>query len=239
MIQRAEKNEGKAEVWQTLAVSGMQQVINNMMNKKSHIILWIVTVISYIGILAMYSRLPQRVPIHWDSIWEVDGTADKSAMFLLGGLPLLMNGLFYVLPYIDPRKRNYDPRTYSLMRGAIVLVSIFFTWATVVVAIKPEWNIKVFFPAVLGIMFMVIGNYLPRIKNNFFVGIKNPWALSDDTVWRKTHKAGGYFFLIVGLLMVPMGLIHNRIYNGLVFAFLLIGILAINVYSYLLYAKRK
>lgn len=210
-----------------------------MVIKKSHLILWLITIVSYIGILALYSKLPQIVPTHWDINGEVNGTSDKKMMFLFGGLPILVNGLFYLLPFIDPKRKNYEPKTYNLMRWAIVLLCLALTWLSVATALKPDLNIKMILPAVIGVSFIVMGNYLPRIKNNFFVGIKNPWALSDDTIWRKTHKAGGYIFLAYGLFMLPMGLIQNNIYNNLVFGFLLFGVIAVNVYSYILFRKRN
>lgn len=207
------------------------------MSKKAHIILWIATVISYIGILIVYKKLPQTVPIHWDSNWEVNGYADKKYMFLIGAIPAILNVFFYVLKDIDPRRNNYDPRTYGIIRGAIVVLSIFLTWASVVTALKINLNFRLFLPAGLGIALMVIGNYLPKIKNNYFLGIKNPWTLSDDVVWRKTHKVGGYLFMLIGILLVPIGVIKEKVYSYSVFGFLLAGIVAINIYSYILYRK--
>ncbi len=209
------------------------------MSKKAHIILWIASAISYIGILSLYNKLPQMVPVHWDSNWEINGYADKKYMFLIGALPAILNGFFYIFKDIDPRRKNYDPKTYGIIRGAIVLMSIFFTWATVVTALKINLNFKLFLPAGLGIVFMVIGNYLPKVKTNFFMGIKNPWTLSDDNVWRKTHKAGGYLFMVFGILMVPMGIINEKAYNYFVIGLLLAGILVTNVYSYILYGRIK
>lgn len=207
------------------------------MSKKAGIILWVAVIFSYIGILLVYKKLPQTVPIHWDSNFEINGYADKKYMFLIGAMPAIFYVLFYVLKYIDPRKKNYDPKTYSIISGAVVILCIFLTWVTVVTSLKVNFNMKLLMPVGMGILFMIIGNYLPKIKNNYFVGIKNPWALSDDNVWRKTHKAGGYIFMISGILMLPTGVINERIYSNFVFGFLLAGIIAVNGYSYLIYRK--
>lgn len=207
------------------------------MSKRTHIILWIATLLSYIGILIVYRKLPQTVPIHWDSNWEANGYADKRFIFLIGALPAILNGFFYILKDIDPRRKNYDPKTYGIIRASIVVLTIFFTWVTVVAALKVDLDFKLFVPAGLGIAFLVIGNYLPKVKNNFFMGIKNPWTLSDDSVWRKTHKAGGYFFIALGILMLPIGVIKERAYSQVVFGLLLAGVIAINVYSYILYKR--
>lgn len=207
------------------------------MSKRTYIILWVATLLSYIGILAVYKKLPQTVPVHWDSNWEVNGYADKKFMFLIGALPAILNGLFYILKDIDPKRKNYDPRTYGIIRGSIVVLSMFFTWVTVVSALELDLNFKLFLPAGLGIVLIITGNYFPKIKNNFFVGIKNPWTLSDDGVWRKTHKVGGYYFMVLGILMLPMGIIKEDIYSKGVFGLMLAGIVAINVYSYVLYRR--
>ncbi len=205
------------------------------MSKKGQIILWIITLVSFAGIVAVYHKLPDRVPIHWNSSWEVDGTASKNKMFLIGAVPALVNGLFYLLPIIDPRRKNYDAKTYGLMRAVIVLMFVFLSWATVVTALDLGINDKFLLSVIIGIAFIAMGNYLPKVKSNFFVGIKNPWALSDPTIWRKTHKVGGYFFFIIGLLMLPMGVIDTTLYSNIVIGLLLIGILAVNIYSYILY----
>lgn len=205
------------------------------MSKKGQIILWITTLVSFAGIVAVYHKLPDRVPIHWNSSWEVDGTASKNKMFLIGAVPALVNGLFYLLPLIDPRRKNYDAKTYGLMRAVIVLMFVFLSWATVVTALDLGINDKFLLSVIIGIAFIAMGNYLPKVKSNFFVGIKNPWALSDPTIWRKTHKVGGYFFFIIGLLMLPMGVIDTTLYSNIVIGLLLIGILAVNIYSYILY----
>ncbi len=205
------------------------------MSKKGQIILWIITLVSFAGIVAVYHKLPDRVPIHWNSSWEVDGTASKNKMFLIGAVPALVNGLFYLLPLIDPRRKNYDAKTYGLMRAVIVLMFVFLSWATVVTALDLGINDKFLLSVIIGIAFIAMGNYLPKVKSNFFVGIKNPWALSDPTIWRKTHKVGGYFFFIIGLLMLPMGVIDTTLYSNIVIGLLLIGILAVNIYSYILY----
>ncbi len=207
------------------------------MSKKGQIILWIITLVSFAGILAVYHKLPDRVPIHWNSNWEVDGTASKNKMFLIGAVPALANGLFYLLPIIDPRRKNYDAKTYGLMRAVIVLLFVFLSWATVVTALDLGINDKLLLSVIIGIAFIAMGNYLPKVKSNFFVGIKNPWALSDPTIWRKTHKVSGYFFFIIGLLMLPMGVIDTPLYSNLVIWVLLIGIIAVNIYSYILYRK--
>ncbi len=205
------------------------------MSKKGQIILWIITLVSFAGIVAVYHKLPDRVPIHWNSSWEVDGTASKNKMFLIGAVPALVNGLFYLLPIIDPRRKNYDAKTYGLMRAVIVLMFVFLSWATVVTALDLGINDKFLLSVIIGIAFIAMGNYLPKVKSNFFVGIKNPWALSDPTIWRKTHKVGGYFFFIIGLLMLAMVVIDTTLYSNIVIGLLLIGILAVNIYSYILY----
>lgn len=208
-----------------------------VMSKKTHIILWIITLASFAGILAVYHKLPERVPIHWNSNWEVDSTASKDKMFLIGAMPALFNGLFYLFPIIDPRRKNYEEKTYGLIRVVIVLLFVILSWGTVLTALDLIVNEKLLLSFICGIAFIIMGNYLPKIKSNFFVGIKNPWALSDTTIWRKTHKLGGYLFLIIGILMLPMGVINTSMYSNIVFGLLLVGIIAVNAYSFILFKK--
>lgn len=65
-----------------------------------------------------------------------------------------------------------------------------------------EVSIDKIIPSIVGILFIVIGNYMPKIKSNYFYGIKTPWTLSSDTSWRKTHRLGGKVFIISGFIII-------------------------------------
>jgi uncharacterized membrane protein len=129
-------------------------------------------------------------------------------------------------------------KVYQLLKAAVILLFIFLNWMTVVIALGVPVKVNILIPIFLGIFFIVLGNYMPALKSNYFVGIRNPWTLSDEFVWRKTHKAGGFLFVFLGLLMIIMSFIQNASINIIIVVLLLISAVGINVYSYLFYRKR-
>ena len=153
-----------------------------------------------IGIVAMlifgavvYSRLPDQVPTHWNIYGQVDTMMDRLQAVLL--LPALTAGLWLLmlgLPRIDPLRASYAAfaGTYQLFVNALVL----FMLALYVVSLGAAlgWNINV--PQMIGIgvglLFMLLGNEMGRLKPNWFAGIRTPWTLSDPEIWRRTHRFG-------------------------------------------------
>ncbi|MDF2587951.1 MAG: putative rane protein [Anaerocolumna sp.] len=207
------------------------------MNKYTRKILWMISILSLFGTTISYFYLPEQIPIHWNVNWEVDNLADKNMIFLLGALPILLIIMFRYLPKFDPRRYNYSKhgKAYEYIEIATVLLMIIMNWITIGVSLNININEKLILPLALGVLFLVIGNYMPRLKSNYFFGIKNPWTLSSDVVWRKTHKMGGYIFIIIGVLMIIMGIIQNKLMNNLTFLALIVGIIWLYIYSYLIY----
>ncbi len=211
------------------------------MNKTRKRILWLISVLSFLGLFLCYPYLPDKIPTHWNVNWEIDGWAEKKYIFLIGLLPVAMILLLDVLPKIDPKAENYRKhgKAYYTLQFALVILMIVLSWSTVAAALWEEFNVRKILSALMGIVFLVIGNYMPTLKSNFFMGIKNPWTLSNDVVWRKTHKAGGYVFAVSGILMILMTFINNFLFYYFSFTILAVGIIGVNIYSYLLYRKMR
>ncbi len=210
------------------------------MNKLNRRILWILSILSFVGIGISYFYLPTKIPIHWDADWEIDQWANKESIFLLGMLPILVIAIFEFLPKFDPRRDNYKKhaKAYEILEITTVLLMIILDWVSVAASFQINTKIvTLIIPAIIGVMFVIIGNYLPTLKSNYFFGIKNPWTLSNDMVWRRTHKAGGYVFAILGILMVMMAFIQNIIFNRITITVMIVGMIGVNVYSYLIYRK--
>lgn len=203
-------------------------------------ILLILTIISFLGTLFIYSSLPEEIPIHWGINGEVDNYASKPFAILIGLLPLGVYLLMLVLPKIDPKRESYSKhkKAYRITSIAIVIVLIITNWMSLLTALGYEVNISIIINLFVGILFIIIGNYMPQIRNNYFFGIRNPWTLSNENVWRKTHRLGGYGFVISGLLFI-LSIPFKNILSMLPIVFIIIFVIGINVYSYLLFTKEK
>lgn len=207
------------------------------MKKFSKSILLLVSILSFVGISISYFYLPDNIPIHWNYKMEIDGWANKNYIFLIGLLPCIMIILFEYLPKIDPRRDNYQKhqKAYYMIKLAIVSLFIVIGWITVATALGININLGFVLPVVIGFMLIFIGNYMPILKSNYYFGIKNPWTLSDDVVWRKTHKVGGYVFAIIGVCMLIMAFLNIASLNYIIVVLLIGGVIGIYAYSYILF----
>lgn len=166
------------------------------------LVVFLLTII--VGAVA-YGKLPDRVPMHWNVHGQVDSYGPKIIILLMvPGIMLFMWLLMRFLPKIDPKKANYEKfgRSYSIMIN--LFLTFFFLMQIVTILASLGYNIKVekIIPIAVGVLFIIIGNYLPKSKSNFFYGIKTPWTLSSEVSWNKTHRLGGKLFVISGVLTI-------------------------------------
>jgi uncharacterized membrane protein len=159
---------------------------------------------------AIYSQLPERVPIHWNINGQVDNTAGRLAGVLL--MPAIAAGMWLLLlflPRIDPRRAAYASfaDTYQLIINALMLFLTLVQIAVLGAALGWPLNMPQLIGAGVGLLFMVLGNEMGRLKPNWFAGIRTPWTLSDPENWRRTHRFGGKVFFVAGLLIVVASLL--------------------------------
>ncbi len=193
-----------------------------------------------IGIIT-YNYLPDKIIIHWN----IQGEPDNYMSKLPGTFfpPLLAIGVYILMlytPLIDPRSQNYAmfKKGYRYIRRGV----IFFLGVLYIVSLLYNLGYKIDIGKVvslgLGILFIIIGNYLPQVRHNYFVGIKAPWTLADEEVWRKTHRLGGKLFVAGGIAILISLFLSASIRFGVVIG-VAIGVTVIGyIYSYIIY-KRK
>ena len=189
----------------------------------------LVLVLTAVLTLIMYPVMPDAVASHWNSAGDVNGTMPKFWGLLL--IPLLMYGfcaLLAVLPRIDPLRDNYR-KFQDYYDGFILVFAAFFFFIQLQVIL---WGLgihvspNVTMPVMIGVLFIYVGFLLEHAEPNWFVGIRTPWTLSSDSVWRKTHTVGAKLFKLAGL--VSMAGILAGTYAWL---FILIPAIAVAVYT--------
>ena len=159
---------------------------------------------------AVYARLPERLPVHWNLHGEVDRYGSRAeGAFFLPGLMLLLWMLLRFLPRIDPRRANYAKfgDTYDLLVNS--LVALFAVMHVALIGSSLGWPVSMarVVPALVGLQFIILGNALPRARSNWWFGIRTPWTLSNERVWARTHRVGGYLLAGAGfVLLVAAGL---------------------------------
>lgn len=193
--------------------------------------------------LAVYGRLPEQVPTHFDLSGEPDGwTSRFPGAFLM---PLLAAGVYLlliVLRRIDPRGANYNrfEETWWVFLNVIALLMTALHVLSLGFAIG--WPIEMDRAVIvtMGLLFVGLGNYMPRLRSNWWMGIRTPWTLESEEVWRETHRVGGWAFVAAGLLVVVAGLLLEpgpRAWaTGIAFG---AAVLVPLVYSYVAYRRLR
>lgn len=155
--------------------------------------------------LAVYAKLPDRMPVHWSMRGTVDRVASRSeGAFFLPGVMLFIWLILRFLPRIDPRRANYEKfaDTYSLLVNS--LIALFAVMHVSLIGSALGWPVSMtrLVPALVGLEFLILGNALPRARPNWWFGIRTPWTLSNDRVWTRTHRVGGYLLAAAGLVLI-------------------------------------
>ena len=174
---------------------------------------WLGLVIAVVAAAASiwaYPRLPPEVPTHWNFTGEPDDYSSRLFAVTLGPAMLVaMTLLFQVLPKIDPRGRNYEKfrDTYWLLVNGLLLFGGVVHLALLANGVGAPVDMGMVFPVGVGLIFIVLGNYLGRVEPNWFIGIRTPWTLESETVWRKTHRIAAWFFVLGGGIVVASALV--------------------------------
>ena len=190
----------------------------------------------------IYSRLPARVPIHWNINGVADdyGTRELAALFV-PGLSLGLWLLFQILPKLDPLtitspdRFSYAPflDTFRRFLNFILLSMASLHVTTLGFALGWPIHIGQVMMIGIGLLFAGLGNEFGRLKRNSFAGIRVPWTLANEDVWRISHRVGGRAFVIVGLVSVLCGLIVPPETGIIVLMILVLGwVVFTMVYSY-------
>lgn len=176
-----------------------------IIKNKSNIYNITLIIIAFLVTILFYNKLPELMPIHWNSAGEIDNYASKLVASLLAPVIMLLTyvGMIF-LPKIDPKKDNYKKFSGSYSIIISLFITFFFVLHIVTMAISLGYDVPInkVIPFMVGILFIVIGNYLPKAKSNFFYGIKTPWTLTNEESWRKTHRLGGRLFVLSGIVTI-------------------------------------
>lgn len=190
---------------------------------------------------ALYPSLPDPAPIHWNLRGEVDGYGPRWVAAFLG--PLVgagVLGLMLVLPFLGPMRSSIQSFRVTYGRICVLIAGMMaaLNGVTLLSAAGYKLQIGANLCIVLGAMLALIGNWLGKIRRNFYVGIRTPWTLANEDVWERTHRLGGRLFVLHGLTCVMTGFFAS---NMVCFVVMFSGLAAIGlwcvIYSLVLYRR--
>jgi uncharacterized membrane protein len=206
---------------------------------------WIPLLIIAAAVIAsavVYPKLPLTIPTHWDMLGRPNGWSSRLwGAWVMPIFLVVLWAFMRVLPRIDPRGSNYA-KFGGAYEGIIVSIMLFMLGMHIIIlraALGYPVAMERVLPIGLGVLFIAIGNLLPRARPNWFIGIRTPWTLSSDRVWEKTHRFGGHVFVGAGILMVLSALVTAPWAPVVLFTIIVLCTASVLIYSYVEWKREQ
>lgn len=204
-------------------------------NLKILIVTSVIILLPILGGILLWNQLPEQIPSHWNVQGEIDGWLPKAAVVF--GMPFFMLliqwvGVFATLS--DPKRTNHSGKILHLVFWLVPAIDLLLSAVVYFTAMGEDVRVETILPILMGVLFVAIGNYFPKCRQNYTIGIKIPWTLHSEENWNKTHRLAGFVWVLGGILMIIGGFFGQ-------FILTLIAILPMTlipvVYSYILHRK--
>ena len=193
--------------------------------------------------LAVYSRLPDPMAVHWNAQGRADGWMPRRFAAFFGPVFLLV--IWQVLTLarrIDPRRESYArfDDAYETIVAAVLVLLLATHGITIGVALGYAVPVGRLVPSLVGALFVVVGNVMPRLRANWWFGVRTPWTLSSDRVWARTHRLAGFCMTGAGIVMILAALaLPPTMGIPVLFGVTIAALLAPAVYSYLAWRREQ
>jgi len=202
----------------------------------------VLTALAWVGTAVVYPWLPETIPSHWNIQGQPDQFSPKwFGAFILPASMILMLGLALVLPRISPRHFEVDTfkSTYWMVMLLVLALFAYLHVITLWAGVNGRIDVgRALFGGIFGFL-AIMGNYLSKVRRNFWMGVRTPWTLASDRVWNDTHRLAAKTLVIAGaggvlvtLLPLPQG-----VWMGIGIGLILLGALIPVVYSLVHYKQ--
>ncbi len=189
---------------------------------------------------AVWPQVGERIPMHWNVRGEVDRYGGKwEGLLLLPAFTFALYLMLLFLPRLDPGRANFEhfSSPYLVVRYLLVVVMAIMHGGVLASALGYSVRMEILTPVVVGGMFIILGNFMGKLRPNWLVGVRTPWTLSSKASWDKTHRQAGWLFILSGACLVAAGLIGTL--WAAIGAFLVLGLSVVwlILYSYLVWRQ--
>ena len=201
------------------------------------IITSLITLIPIVIGLVLWDKLSEQVPVHWDINGAVDGYATKTqAVFLMPLVLVAFHWICVLGTNLDPKKQNINDKIFTLVLWIIPVISLLCNSMVYATALGHKVSVEIIMPLFMGALFVIIGNYMPKCKQSYTMGIKLPWTLDDEENWNKTHRMAGFLWVIGGVIIMATAFLGVF---WLFFVVLIPMVIVPTIYSYCLYKNKN
>lgn len=201
-------------------------------------------VIGMIAVAALfYADLPEQIPTHWNINGQPDDWGPKIwAAWMMPGISLILLFLLPFLAKIDPKAENYNSfsSTYEVLQTVLILFMTLMFSLQYYFTFHPHQQALMtpFMLSAVGVMFIVMGNYMGKVRQNFFVGLKTPWTLADPEVWQKSQRLTGWMFVFAGVIFLIQAWAQKYILATFIIVMVAIAFVP-TIYSYVIYKRKR
>jgi uncharacterized membrane protein len=195
-------------------------------------------IISIVISIALYDRVPDPMPTHFDLRGHADGFTSKPLGPFIGPIMIAaLAAIFIAFPKISPRGYQIERfrGTYEIVASAVIGLVFFVSMTALSIALGAQVRVDRLMLIGIGVLFVILGNFMGKIRRNFFVGIRTPWTLASEEVWLRTHRLGGRLFVIAGLVLMAGAFFDAT--PALILAVILTTAAWLTVYSYVIYRR--
>lgn len=205
--------------------------------KKTLLITTLICLLPILAGLALYSRLPEQVPTHFDFSGTPNGWSSRAfAVFGIPGLMAAINLFLNICLERDPKRANMSAALKRISLWIIPVLSVLTSGMTLGTAMGWPVHVETVIPVLVGGLFLLVGNYLPKTKQSYTMGIRLPWTLDSEENWNRTHRLSGFLWVAAGAAFILLSLL--RLWNGWLLGALLLALIFVPIgYSYFLHKK--
>ena len=211
-------------------------------HNKMQMVIFLLSLLPVLLAAGVYGNLPDRIPTNWGFDGHVS-YGGKSQIWVMGGMGPFFAVLFYVLPSIDPKRQNYRkfPKVYQSFQLFLQVFILIMEGIIITESFRPGTiRVSMVVTAMCSMLFMMLGNMMPKFRQNFFCGFRTPWALCDETVWNKTHRLGGRMMFAAGILgLLGAFFPSDKVKMAMLIGPVMVATLVPYVMSYVWFRKRE
>ena len=178
--------------------------------KTTIIVTTLITLLPIVFGLIIWEKLPEQIATHWGADGQADGYSGKA--FAVFGMPCILAALQLFVSFItlnDPKRRNIHKKPLTLVLWIIPVMSVLMNCMTYAVALGMKVDVGIIVSILIGLLFIILGNYMPKLQQNYTVGIRIPWTLNSTENWNRTHRLGGKMFILGGFLLIITGFLGS------------------------------
>jgi uncharacterized membrane protein len=206
-------------------------------------VLWVLIILPYVYLATIWNKLPDQVPTHFNISGNADAWSGKTTLlFLPGAMGIGIYLLMLLIPVLDP-KRKIQQMGVKYYNFRFMLTFFFSLFATYLLFVSNSGSLKNpnLLIGLIGALFAMLGNYFQTVRPNYFIGIRTPWTLENELIWKKTHRLGGRLWMAGGVLIAILSFfIKSNSALAITFgAILSVMVIVPVVYSYTEFLKEK